>query len=35
MQSMKESVFFDLCIKLIITNFQDLKEKCFAQDSML
>lgn len=35
MQSMKESVFFDLCIKLVITNFQNLKEKGFAQDSML
>lgn len=34
-QSMKECVFFDLSIKLIITNFQKLEEKDFAQYSML
>lgn len=33
--SMKECVFFDLSIKLIITNFQKLEEKDFAQYSML
>ena len=33
--SMKECVFFDLRIKLIITNFQKLEEKDFAQYSML
>lgn len=32
---MKECVFFDLSIKLIITNFQKLEEKDFAQYSML
>ena len=32
---MEECVFFDLSIKLIITNFRKLEEKDFAQYSML